>query len=231
MHDLTLLSIFRESEKYLNQYISQITEVFDQVPSGRCRAIWLEGDSEDRTFDMLKKAEIDLKALGYDVTLIKYNCGGPYWDSVDNEKRWQQLSSCWNTCLSYLEPSHYTICVESDLRFNPSIINELIPYLDNDHHVIYPMLMADRGPYYRGPEIFYDVWGFSVNNEKFNHLVPYYKDSHNSDLVELTSGGGMIISTYEHQQHGRFSPNECIMRYPENTKLFMHKKYAIYHKV
>ena len=228
MNDLTILSIFRQSESYIRQYILQVEEVFARN-GGSCSAVWLEGDSRDNTYSILLEARKYLESKGHHVTVVKSDCGGPYWRSIANEQRWRQLSSCWNTCLGYLGESKHTVCVESDIRYEPSVVEELIKCLDEEHHVIYPMLMMDTHPRYTGPEIFYDTWGFSIDNKRFKNLPPYYSTTEEGNLIKLTSGGGMIVSTYEHQRHGRFGSTNCIMQYGPETNLFMNTDYKIYH--
>lgn len=232
MLDLVILSIFRQSEKYIHQYIKQIEGVFALKP-GKYGAVWLEGDSTDNTYQILSDAKAKLEAQGHTINLIKYDCNGPYWASAASSARWLQLATCWNKCIDSLMPTKYSICVESDIKYNPIVVPKLIDKLDADHHVIYPMLMCDRSLEKFPFEIFYDTWGFSIANQKFSNWPPYFvknaafKDE--PDLLELTTGGGMIVTTYDYQQHGRFDTNDCIMKYPAGTKLFMHKGLRIHH--
>jgi hypothetical protein len=121
MYDLTILSIFRQSEKYVNRCVQQVTEAFD-LNGGKCHAVWLEGDSTDNTYKILQQAKEKLEQTGnVDVTLIKFDNGGPYWGSIVDSDRWLQIATCWNNCLAGLKPSKITICVESDLIYNPRI--------------------------------------------------------------------------------------------------------------
>lgn len=224
MLDLVILSIFRQSENYLNRYLQQINGIFEDF-QGNCGVIWLEGDSTDNTYKLLQSAKLDLENRGHTANLIKYDTHGPYWKSIVNKERWMQLSTCWNKCLDNLIPSKYTICVESDLKYQPEIVPKLIDCLDENHHVIYPMLMID------GKDLFYDTWGFSKNGIKFRNNYPYYDGilAEKEDLMKLTSGGGMIVSTYQYQKYGRFGIEDCIMKFPKGVNLFMHRYLKIYH--
>lgn len=172
VYDLSIFSIFRQSEKYLNRYLQQVTEAFE-LNGGKCRAVWLEGDSTDKTYQILKDAKLKLDQTGkVDVTLVKYDNNGPYWQSINNPDRWHQIATCWNKCLAELKPSKITISVESDLIYNPAIIEKLAQKLDRNHHVIYPMLMTYDGSYEKTPEFetFYDTWGMCREDKKFNNL-------------------------------------------------------------
>lgn len=234
-YDLTILSIFRQSERYVYGYLQQVTEAFE-LNGGKCHAVWLEGDSTDNTYKILQQAKKQLEQTGnVDVTLIKFDNGGPYWGSIVDSDRWLQIATCWNNCLAGLKPSKITICVESDLIYNPAIIKPLADKIDDKHHVIYPMLMTYDGSYERTPdhEDFHDTWGMRRGNTHFIKVPPYWPESdeltEEEDLLELTRGGGMIVTTYEHQQRGHFETTCCVMKYPSDVKLFMHKGLRIYH--
>lgn len=234
-YDLTILSIFRQSEKYVYRYLQQVTEAFE-LNGGKCHAVWLEGDSTDQTYSILQQGKEKLEETGnVDVTLIKFDNGGPYWPSIVNQDRWFQIATCWNKCLEGLKPSKITICVESDLIYNPSVIKPLVDKIDEKHHVIYPMLMTYDGSYEKTPECehFHDTWGMRRGNLNFSNLPPYWPESEElteeEDLLEITRGGGMIVTTYEYQKRGKFDTTCCIMKYPSDVKLFMHKGLKIYH--
>ena len=170
MFELTILSIFRQSAAYLPRYFSQVQKAFE-LRQGPCHAVWLEGDSQDETYSLLKSEKEKLESLGHTVTLIKFDLKGPHWSStVNHSNRWAQLATCWNKCMEGLQPSKITVCVESDLIWEPSVIGKIIGKLDEDHHVICPMLMTEGSSEMFGFERFYDTWGFSRNGKKFRIL-------------------------------------------------------------
>lgn len=233
MFEMTILSIFRQSASYLPRYFSQIEKAFE-FRKGPCHAVWLEGDSNDATFEMLKAEKEKLEALGHRATLIKFDLSGPHWSSKNNHtQRWLQLGTCWNKCMEGLLPSKITVCVESDLIWDPSVIEKMIPKLDAEHHVVCPMLMVDGGVQLFGFERFYDTWGFSRNGKKFFFYPPYWTPAkglkEEEELLQVSTGGGMLISTYEHQKKGKWALDCCIMHYPEEVKVFMDKTIRIHH--
>ena len=234
MYDITLFSIFRDSQGYLERYLNQVLGVFELI-GGKCRAVWLEGDSIDNTKHILIKAKRQLKEWGYDVTLVHYNHGGPHWASEPNKDRWHVLANCWNKCLNLIKPTKYTMVVESDLIYNSEIVFDLIRKLDEDHHVIYPLLLVDRSLEKFPFEYYYDTWGFTREGKHFIHEPPYWPTSKNlieeNELLEITTGGGMILSTYDIQIKGLFDQTCCVMKYPSDIKLFAHKECKIYHPV
>jgi len=232
MFELTILSIFRQSEEYLTRYFNQVCEVFNDFPKP-CHAIWLEGDSTDSTFDLLLKEKDKIEALGHTVTLIKFDLKGPYWPSIKNYQRWLQLATCWNKCLEQLKPSKFTICVESDLIWDPKVVKRIVSKIDRDHHVVCPMLMFAESVRYFRTKLFYDSWGFSREGRKFSSSPPYWKKAKGlkdeADLLQLTTGGGMIITTYETQKKGAWGLDSCIMKFPPEVLIFMDKTQEIYH--
>lgn len=232
LFELTLMSIFRDSESYLSRYLGQVEEAF-RLNGGKCHAIWLEGDSKDATFDKLKEAKELFEKKGHQVTLVKFDLHGRYWPSLDIPDRWLQLSTCWNKCIEQLLPSRFTICVESDLIWDPSIVGQLIGKLDHLHPVVYPMLLVNNSKALFGSYWFYDTWAFEREGKKFNHIWPYWSPSadlqETEEFLELTTGGGMIVSTYECQKQASWDPTCCIMKFPKEIKIFMDKTTQIYH--
>jgi len=99
--NLSIFSIFRESEKYLDRYFKQVLEAF-HINGGRCHAIWLEGDSEDQTFSKLSEAKQHFESQGHAVTLIKFDLKGPLWPAINHANRWLQLATCWNKCIEHV---------------------------------------------------------------------------------------------------------------------------------
>ena len=232
MFELTILSIFRQSEGYLARYFEQVREAFSDF-SKPCCAIWVEGDSTDATFDLLQKEKEKYEAFGHTVTLIKFDLKGPYWPSVKNAQRWVQLATCWNRCLEQLKPSKFTICVESDLIWDPKVVKRTVSKIDIDHHVVCPMLMFDESEQYFGKKWFYDSWGFSREGRKFSPLPPYWNKSKSlkdeKDMLQVTTGAGMIVTTYETQKRGAWGLDNCIMQFPPEVLIFMDKTQEIYH--
>jgi len=181
----------------------------------------------------LQKEKVKIEALGHTVTLIKFDLKGPYWPSVKDSQRWAQLAACWNKCLEQLKPSKFTICVESDLIWDPKIVKITTSKIDRNHHVVCPMLMFYESEQYFGKKWFYDSWGFSREGRKFSTLPPYWKKAKElkdeADLLQVTTGGGMIVTTYETQKKGTWGLDCCIMQFPPDVLVFMDKTQEIYH--
>lgn len=229
---LTILSIFRQSEGYLQRYLDQVERAFDLIQKP-CRAVWLEGDSTDQTYTLLQEAKERFESKGHTVTLIQFPIGGIKWESTNAPSRWNQIATCWNRCLQELTPSDFTICVESDLIWPADIVQKLSAKLDANHHVVAPMLMIDQSEKIMKMPWFYDIWGFSRGGKKFRSTWPYWvKDTtliEEKELLQVQTAGGMLVSTYPHQSKAHWDLNTCIMKYSAETRIFMDKTLKIYH--
>jgi hypothetical protein len=227
MYNLSILSIFRNSSDYLQNYINNVKKAFAHN-GGKCHAIWLEGDSADTTLQMLEAAKKEMENENITVTLVKYDLGLPH-SGGDHPERWFRLGNCWNRCLDELKPSDYTVCVESDLMWQPSIIAKLCREVNEQRNVVFPMLMR----HYPFDNQFHDTHGFTRNGSNFTNGLPFWRVaqgmSEDENWLEITTGGGMIVSKYDYQKLGKFGLHDCIMHYPENVKLFMSKNLKIYH--
>jgi hypothetical protein len=232
MYDLTIFSIFRDSESYAHRYMKQVRRLAWSV-GGKIRVVWLEGDSVDDTYNRLQEYMKLFNSEGIDVSLVKYSTGAPYYGSVSHPDRWIQLATCWNKCLSFFKKTRFAIAVESDLIWNYQIVPKLIEKIDDKHNVIYPMLFTYGAQDVYKTDIFYDIHGFSRSGIKFNGTEPYYKDDSvlvdEEDLLELTTGGGMIVTTGDTMKLGKFSTHDCIMRFKPGVRKFMHKHLRVYH--
>jgi hypothetical protein len=232
--ELTILSIFRQSETYLDRYFSQIEQAF-ALRGGICHAVWLEGDSEDATYPLLQSKKEKLESQGHHVTLVKFDLKGPYWNSMRDLNRWAQLATCWNRCLEHLLPSKLTVCVESDLIWDPSTIEKIIPKLSSERKVICPMLMTENSLELFGVDHFYDIWGFSRNGKKFSSFSPYWKPDpvlkEDHQFVQVSTGGGMIVSSYEEKRQAKWALDCCILHFPKEIEIFMDKTVKIHHPV
>ena len=230
MCTLQVFSIFRDSAEYVDTYLRQLCLLFEYY-GNNCRAVWLEGDSMDNTYEKLQKAKIDFEFKGNEIELVKFEVGGHKWPSMAHPDRWLQISTCWNKCLEHGKPSKYTMAVESDLLWNYDIVPRLLNYLGEKVHVIYPMLMTYRSIEYVPFEQFYDIHGFSINGNKFQGQPPYWpvSEEETDELLKISTGGGMILSTFDNHTQGRFGDTDCIMKFPREVNLYMHKEYRCYH--
>jgi hypothetical protein len=200
----------------------------------KLKFIWLEGNSTDDTVKKLSYAGRYFDSKNIDVELVKFDTTYPYIQGGVNPLRWERLASSWNKCIDRLTDSKYTVCVESDLLWDPRTLMDLTTKINDKVNVIYPQLFHS----YPNISMFYDTHGFTIGEKGFGHEAPFYDSKEvaakgyyeDENIVQITTGGGMIVSDYEHQKDGRFGLHDCIMHYPESTKLFMSKHYKIHHR-
>lgn len=222
MYEVTILSIFRDSTPYLERYLAQVQSVVSLARSAH--VIWLEGDSKDRTLEALERASESLSA---DVTLVQFDTHGPKWPSIDHAQRWTQLESCWNQCLSYLEPTDIGICVESDLIWDMATLFEEMnivsdPALRVD--VVAPMMFSTADGH------FYDTNAFRRDGKNFSPWFPIIPGCNEPypALVPCETVGGMVVAKGDKLAQAVWK-NKCVLHFPEGTDVLADTTRCIYH--
>lgn len=238
MIHLTICSIFRDSESYLDQYLNCVEELGYKfanewnLPLDRIMFMWLEGDSVDNTNKILQKNQCYLIEKGFRVTLFKYPTGQHY-SNEDTPERWKRISDCWNTILKYKPESVYTIMVESDLVWDPTAIAGLLSDSPSHNSVIAPMLLRDHDG--MGRIIFYDTHGFKRGGKNFQNDQPFWSwqegdgDVTRKLLMPVESLGGLVIADEEAMKNAYWGEEDCVLKWSPETKLFMHKGVAVWH--
>jgi hypothetical protein len=93
--------------------------------------------------------------------------------------------------------------------------------------------MLDQSIKIFGKEWFSDTWGFSRGGRKFRHFPPYWNNTpklyEDETFLEIHTGGGMIVSTYEYKKSAHWDTACCILKFQDNARLFMNKALKIYH--
>ena len=229
-YNLSLYSIFRDSTSYLQRYFEQIkslTPYFDRV-----QLTWLEGDSEDDTWNWLKseKAQCDYGNLyrttqdtGVYVDLIKLDTLGPYWPSVNNSLRWRQLEAVWNACIQDKYDTEVVVCVESDLIWEAQDLLDTVALVrDGVCDVAYPSIFLNN------TQRWWDTNGFSRNGQKFTNEHPYIPGTPVDDLVEVDTGGGMIACSNIAFEYANWQ-DTCVLNFPDWTTRLLNRRTVIYH--
>lgn len=235
MYDLTILSIFRQSEAYVYRYLRQVEKAF-RLSGGRCHAVWLEGDSTDQTYTILQDAKKRFEIQGFDVTLIKDDTKEPHWSGMKKEERshaqrWKHMATCWNSCMKGLKPTKLGVCVESDLIWDPRVLFAVAQKLDENVHVIYPQLLYKR--WFGLKKRFYDRWGFRRGGEHFAGKKPYHLpqlgDEKTYPLIPLDVGAGMIVTKGDRMAQATWDETCCLLKFPSGTNLFVDLTKEIFH--
>lgn len=221
---IALCSVFRNSEPYLARYFDQAAGLSKllEARGDHLRFNLAEGDSTDRTFDLINAR---LMALGNSngSLLIKREHGGPLWASVPTLARMVQISWVWNGIWEKLLPGDdIVVFVESDLIWEPQTLLNLIqivaaqwcdraetpPGIRAVVDAVAPMV------WFQSKTIrFYDTWGFRRNGIHFwGTLQPCPEMDGSGKLLEIDSAGSCIVMTGQAARSSRFEPGELAVR-------------------
>ena len=125
-------SMFRNSEGYIGRYVAQFNALVQAAPQHTFEPILAEGDSTDRSWEMLNDA--------FPGHVIKrehggrwFGVSGPDWHtSADDPQCMSQVSFVCNGVLEMVKPDHDVLLwVESDIIWQPSTMLALISWLKN----------------------------------------------------------------------------------------------------
>lgn len=215
-------SIFRDSAEYLPRYLNQVEKAVEQVGVGRL--LWLEGDSSDRTYEVLRMAAVTFRERGVDVHLVKYDTGRPYYPSIDNALRWRHLEEVWNRCLAEYGDADFSVTVESDLIWEADVLGQCVERLERGiADVVYPCLMHGYSANW------YDTHGFSRCGKKFRARAPYCEGWNESDhYIDVETGGGMVVARGAAMKQATWA-NGCIVTFPAGYIKVLDKRLAVQH--
>lgn len=191
---MILLSIFRNSERYLDRYISQVKALRELED---VRVIAVEGDSTDDTYARL---------LDTDFTALKVEHGGPFFESLNRPLRWRQIAAVCNVGMVAAQrdllPNEPLLYVESDLIWKPETLVKLI-----DHTEKYPAVtcLSMRGAR------FYDTFGYTANGKRFGPWPPYFEGGSTAHMHKIDSCGSVIAMSYDTAQVAFFGHTDCII--------------------
>lgn len=176
---ITVCSIFRNSETYLDRYFAQIDALRKHV---KVRLVGTWGDSTDDTAALLHKhGGIEIEAFHH---------GGPNFGSVDNPARWDQIARVVCRTLDRVgDPGDALVWVESDLIWDPDTILRLLDDLARVPAAA-PQVLAD------GSDRWYDTWGYRQGGRLFSGFPPYWTDPADPEtgLVKIDSSGSCFAT-------------------------------------
>lgn len=180
---MTLCSMVRNAEHYLDRYMGQINALHDLYPT--LRVVLGEGDHTDDTSQRLH-----LFSPAW-VEIVDVSHGGPQFGSIDHPQRWDQIATCVRTVLDKAyDPGVALIWMEADLLWTPLDIGQLLADL---HHVpaVAPALMAN------GETRWYDYWGYRNNGHKFLAQPPYWHEpvEREGEFIKIDSCGSCFVAS------------------------------------
>jgi len=193
-----ILSIFSNSEKYLDTYINQIKNLKEKP-----FLILLEGDSQDNTYETLKEFIKD-----YNGYLLKDD-RGKIFPSVVNPKKFIQVSELFNKIFDLIPDKASKVAfIESDLEWNPEDLDFLFDLVE-DYSFICPYVI------YKPENIFYDIWAYRRSEDDyFKHDLTTLS----YEIEELYSAGSFLVMNADIARNNRLSADEAIVGFCKSVK-------------
>lgn len=191
---LVIISIFNNSEDYIERYFQQVKEFNPYL-------ILLEGDSTDNTYSMLQE-----RIKQFDGILLKRDKGKVY-DSVIDKRRFKQLADLWNELLDLIPEEATKVClIESDLIWQPSDLSFLLELVE-DYNFVCPYIIRDNK--------FYDIWGYRYLNK-----IGFEQDlgSLANQIEQLHSAGSFLVMQADIARQNRISEKNAVVGFCESAK-------------
>lgn len=182
---IKVCSLFRDAMPYLERYLSQIDAL--DYPKENLRFAFLEGDSTDGTCERLSAW---CAARPENAVLIKKDVCRPRYGHVRDMERTKMLAELRNTITTIDMGEDYVFWIESDMIFNPDVLQLLLKGLDNASADIIAPIIHDS------PDIprFFDIWSYRQNGQEFRKDYPYCEGFKNNEPFSVDSVGAVTLA-------------------------------------
>jgi hypothetical protein len=201
-------SIFRNSEAYAARYARQLAKLVSAAPGYAFRLLLVEGDSTDRTWEILNDF--------FPGCVEKREHNGLLFGSIDNVIRWKQSSWVWEAVIARVQPDDDAfIYVESDLIWEPRTMLKLLNLLKPGVDVACPMCWSNGRHY--------DTWGLrGIDGACFGCFYPFHdcllRRSPNG-LYPISSAGSCLVMRGEVARNCHFVPDSlAIVGFCQNVR-------------
>lgn len=136
---ISVLSLFRDSEKTIHRTLSQLSEL-EQNTDADFSFYFYENDSVDDTLTILLEW-----AASRNVRIISERLDYPRFGSVSSEERFSLMTYYRNKLLDSVKPldSDYTLILDSDLIIGPNTINELLLHIKSGVVMVTPNTVVE----------------------------------------------------------------------------------------
>ena len=163
---ISVLSMFRDSESYLEDTLARLSSLEDAEPSVDFEYFFYENDSVDATVPLLEKWMLNREGL-----LCSEQLGKPKFSQSTSVERQIDMTAYRNNMLSIAKPldSDYSIILDSDVEFDSSLVREYLPYFSNEIAMATPNVLQNiKCQMSQGaPESYYD--SFALIDRFGNH--------------------------------------------------------------
>lgn len=230
---IALISFFRNSAGgQIQHFMQQAAALRDALTArgDRMRIIAVYGDCTDNTEDVLMSEAL---RHSFAMTLVERSHGGPVFGSTEKPDRLKALSYVGNGGLeAVLEQDDAVFYVESDLLWEPATVIRLLEQLGPNVDLVAPMIFAGKDNEQR--PVFYDIFVFRKNGERFSPFFPYHKDLKHDGLTHVDSVGSGFVMRGEVARHCRIRNDNVLMGFCEDVwdhewTVNVDSRLAIYH--
>jgi hypothetical protein len=173
---ISVISLFRDSEKTIYDCLQRL-EHLEESTEAIFEYSFYENDSLDNTKKILERW-----MQSRDGYLISETLGSPKFSSVTSHKRNELMCYYRNKSLNSIKPmdSDYTVVFDSDVGFDNNIINDYIPFLEEDVVMVTPNVLQNINckMFDSSKRSYYDSYAL-IDNDMNNGMTwssnPFYR--------------------------------------------------------
>lgn len=233
---LCTTSIVRDGMDYLQRYTEQLFRLQSTLAAygHELRCVVTEGDSTDDTWPWLQGWAAETNGM-MNVTVMKRDHGGEKYGSVNDANRWRNIARTWNAMYKeHIWPADddAVVYVEADLIWQPADIVRMLAQLGPQTPAIAPMVYNTRPD---GTKIFYDIWGYRIEDVKFkNSPPPYHEALINAPpgLIKLSCAASCFVMLGELARVLEFSEEDAMPGasiYANGYSLWLDRRLEVWH--
>lgn len=208
-----ICSLFRDSAtRRSNELLRYFVRMGGlDYPFEDLRFSFVEGDSKDNTYQMLKNWVSG--AYSRNCILEKYDTNTPYIGSAIHLGRFKVLSTSANKCLDNANNKwgkgiEWYLWLESDIHIDADLIRKLIHSAEElTTKFLSPMIYLPDGR-------FYDIYAFidAGRKQNFRNDQPYHPDFDSNTPMKMFSVGSIMLMHRDVIESGaRWEPERCIV--------------------
>ena len=197
---ISVFSLFRDSEDYIHDCLDRLDQMA-KITNADFEYFFYENDSKDQTSSILKEWIKDKKGI-----CKSENANEKSYGSTMEPSRVIKMARIRNKMADLGKPvdSDYTVVFDSDVKFDPNIINEYFKYLNLNFSMLTPNVRQNV-PCKMGSSddtSYYDSWSL-VDHDKNQCMTwssnPFYRSQdrdlfkNNKPIDVFRSFGGFVF--------------------------------------
>jgi len=137
---ISVLSMFRDSEDYLQSALERLSLLESSDPSIDFEYFFYENDSVDATVSILEKWLSDREGA-----VCSESLGKPKFSQSTSVERQIDMTSYRNSMLAIAKPldSDYSIILDSDVEFPPTLVEQYLAYFSAEIAMVTPNVLQN----------------------------------------------------------------------------------------